>query len=98
MHYLATHALLVDKGTFQFQKIYVVSAKCSLFLVVRPKQPPYKNADGPPAQFSYRNSFIIDSPPTGAHFGPKKGYMLGSIFKQARCKIVICVLYNSIVE
>ena len=29
---------------------------------------------------------------------PKKGYMLGSLFKQARCKIVICVLYNSVVE
>ena len=35
---------------------------------------------------------------TGAHFGPKKGYILGSLFKQARYKIVICALLYSVIE
>ena len=48
--------------------------------------------------FLSQRASLRGSPPTGAHFGPKKGYMLGSLFKQARCKIVICVLYNSVVE
>ena len=28
----------------------------------------------------------LSSPPTRAHFGPKKGYISGSVFKQARLK------------
>ena len=32
-------------------------------------------------------------PPTGLHFGPEKDYIPGSMFKEARYKIVFCVLY-----
>ena len=49
-------------------------------------------------QYMFETKCIGGSPPTGAHFGPKKGYMLGSLFKQAKCKIAICVFYNSVVE
>ena len=38
---------------------------------------------------------IYEAPLTEAHCGPKKDYISGSLFKQARCKIVICVLYYS---
>ena len=35
---------------------------------------------------------------TGAHFGPKTGYTSESLFKQARCKIIMCVLYYSVID
>ena len=38
------------------------------------------------------------SPPTGLHFGPILGSISGSLFKQARCKIFVCVLYYSVME
>ena len=41
---------------------------------------------------------IWGSPPTGLHFGPKRDYITGSLFKQARYKIVICVLYYYVIE
>ena len=41
---------------------------------------------------------IWGSSPTGAHFGPKKGYKSGSLLRQAGCNIVICELYYSVIE
>ena len=41
---------------------------------------------------------VWGSPSTGAHLGPQEGYISASLFKQARCKIVICVLYYSVIE
>ena len=41
---------------------------------------------------------IWGSPPTGLHFGPILGCISVSLFKQARCKIFICVLYYSVIE
>ena len=38
---------------------------------------------------------IRGSPPTGLHFGHKRNYITGLLFKQARYRIVICVLYLS---
>ena len=38
------------------------------------------------------------SPPNGAHFGPKKGYIPGSLFKQARYNIVICAILYRVIE
>ena len=38
------------------------------------------------------------SPPAGVHFGPKRDYITGSLFKQASYKIVICILYFYFIE
>ena len=38
------------------------------------------------------------SPPTVLHFGPKRDYITGSLFKQARYQIVIFVLYYNVIE
>ena len=50
---------------------------------------------GSPLEF---NCSLWGFPPTGLHFGPILGCISGSLFKQARCKIFICVLYYSVKE
>ena len=42
--------------------------------------------------------YVKGSPPTGLHFGPKRDYITGSLFKQAGYKIVICVLHYIVIE
>ena len=42
-------------------------------------------------------ALVRGSPPTRAHFGPKKGCTSGSLFKKARCNNLVCVLYYSVI-
>ena len=40
---------------------------------------------------------VRGSSPTGAHFGPQQDYISGSLLKEARCKIAMCVLYHIVI-